>query len=47
MKTPGKTPVAGTTNFNEENPTLRAAFAASKKREVAEKEEDSLFEGAD
>jgi hypothetical protein len=47
MKTPGKAPIAGTTNFNEENPPLRAAFAASTKREVADKEEDSLFEGAD
>lgn len=46
MKT-GKTPVAGTSNFNEENPPLRAAFAPSQKREIADKEEDSLFEGAD
>ncbi len=44
MKTPGKTPVVATSNFNDE---LRAAFAASKKREIADKEEESLFEGAD
>ncbi|MDZ4838156.1 MAG: hypothetical protein SGJ27_30605 [Candidatus Melainabacteria bacterium] len=47
MKTTGKAPVAGTNNFNEEQPPLRAAFAVPVNREIADKDEDSLFEGAD
>lgn len=46
MKTTGKAAVAGSSNYNEENPPLRAAFSTAK-REVADKEEESLFEGAD